>query len=126
MDTPWGYDLHMGKRGFAPRLELDDWTPDDERQAWELVRALVDAGCPAGKATRIVLALERLRDTGDDGLWSSERSNYRVELLKLGDTPPWRGKPNEHMVGYIGSAIDIRRRRRCGRPGPAGVVKLAA
>lgn len=103
----------MGKRGPRPRLDLRDFCPADERQAHALERALVAAGSSPGRALRIVLALERLRDAGSDGLWDSTRCDYRRDLGRL-ESPPWGGRPNEHMVGYIGSAIDIRRRRRCG------------
>ena len=117
----------MGKRGPRPWLDLRDYVPADELQAHALERALVKSGCGAGRALRIVLALEKLRDEGSDGLWDSARCNYRRDLGKL-EGPPWRNQPNEHMVGYLSSTRDIRRKGRSLPPGRyrSRMVELAA
>ena len=84
--------------GPRPVVDLEAYIPADDVEAYRLERRLLDAGVPAGSCLKIVTALERLRDTGDDGLWTSDRSVYRRQLLKV--MPPEKvGRRNRDMVG---------------------------
>lgn len=74
--------------GRPPIVDLKLWTPADIRQMRRLRDALVDNGTSRTVAARLVVALDDLRRTGDDGLNAVQRTRYRKELARLGE-PPW-------------------------------------
>jgi hypothetical protein len=101
----------MARTGPAPSLELLDYRPPDDRWRYLIIRRLVDRGCPITRAWAILEAIDRLAETGDDGLISPTRSLYRRELHKLG-APPWSGGDRSEYMGALISSISRRKQRK--------------
>lgn len=129
----------MAKTGPAPMLDLSDYVPPDDAGRFQLIRGLVKSGVGPAQAWTVIEVLERIAETGDDGLGSSEvarvrRSQLRRTLSRLGAPPWWGGRPNGDKGALLSSAEQKGRRRRRGRGdrgarrwyGPLDLLEAAA